>query len=865
METQNIKASPTINGYTAYEEWDALTLIKLLWKDGLLQTTTIKKKHSAVLSKYENEWKQMCYVLKNLFIKEPKNLTFSKRQLYYFSQNLQLFKPCLKVLYTFCEGKNIGRVYPAGSLGFTNTRKEIRHTFCRDKWVDIDISNAHPNLLNQLYQGRHVRLNDYCQNRIKYFDMLKEHFTIDDGQQFLIDDDICKSYFIICVLYNGGWDSFCSSNGLPTGVPVPDFHNELMSELDNIYQDLLPKYPDLANQLSQEKDWNLQGSLISWICQEQERKCLEAMVDFATREKLISKTKKDRYVVLAYDGLQLIKNSKINALFLRKMETFIMEQTGYDLKLTTKPFDRGFTADELDFVIEEPPPLDDDVFNTFEIMGEFLDLPADEEQQIMLCKEIFDKFAECLFTRTEVDIARAIKALFQGKIVFVGEKTWYFYRNMCWIKDDTDMVRSIISEQAYNVFVKILEACENLDGDEEFMEHNKKRMTAINELLIDLKMTNQKNNIYREMKEVCLNSEFAKDFNLAKNVLPLKDGLLLNLIDNTTRKRTIADKFNYECPVSLVDNYENGETYLKQVFTDDMETLQVFCDVIKSAVSGTILRYLFICSGDGSNGKSLLFGGLDDIFGSGMDTLSKKLFIETKQNASLNTEYEKLNKVRIGYIQEIDADDKLNQSAVKTITGGDKINLRTLFKTDESIVPTASIFMCVNIEPKFDVEKSVVARLINFPFKADFPVLQSFKETIKTWYSEIFSYIILKGRLIDKVVPSPAMIEKKEEHQKDQVDYLKDFVLDRINILEPTGDDVPLKEKKAMTNHTFYNAFVSWCKSNNIYNYPSQVAVSRKLKSVNIRKKEQSGKTWYLDVEFKIEEEEEENKIISGI
>jgi hypothetical protein len=111
-----------------------------------------------------------------------------------------------------------------------------------------------------------------------------------------------------------------------------------MGEMNTIYEDLLAKHSDLANQLFQEKDWNLQGSLISWICQEQERKCLEAMVDYATKEKLIPKTKKDRQVVLAYDGLQLLKNAKINAVFLRKMEAFILEQTNYDLKLTTKPF-----------------------------------------------------------------------------------------------------------------------------------------------------------------------------------------------------------------------------------------------------------------------------------------------------------------------------------------------------------------------------------------------------------------------------------------------------------------------------------------------------------------------------------------------
>jgi DNA topoisomerase VI subunit A len=92
MATNNIKQSPTLNGYSANEEIDALTLIKIIYKPGLLKTNFKKKKIGGVTIKFENETKQMCEILRLLFIKEPKNLTFTKRQLYYFSKNLHLFK-----------------------------------------------------------------------------------------------------------------------------------------------------------------------------------------------------------------------------------------------------------------------------------------------------------------------------------------------------------------------------------------------------------------------------------------------------------------------------------------------------------------------------------------------------------------------------------------------------------------------------------------------------------------------------------------------------------------------------------------------------------------------------------------------------
>jgi putative DNA primase/helicase len=513
-----------------------------------------------------------------------------------------------------------------------------------------------------------------------------------------------------------------------------------------------------------------------------------------------------------------------------------------------KPFDKGFTDEELDFEITEPviPPTPVIEIPYVELLGEFLDLPAKKEEQEILCKTIYDLIEDCIRNKTEVRIARMIKQLYQGKIVYVGDGIWYMFENKSWIRDDKDATRSVISNKTYKVFEKITKHWLNVETeDEELSKEIANRIKTLTNIQLKLESTTDKTNIYKEMKEVCLNAEFAKEFNLAKDVLPIKNGLLFNLTNNTTRERTIADKFDYECPVDFVASTENGKKYMTAIFCDDNETLQVFCDVIKSCVSGRQLRKVFICSGSGSNGKSLLFKKMKKSFGKGMDTLSKKLFIETKQTASLNTEYEKLDKIRIGFISEVEDEDKLNQSAVKTISGGDEINLRTLFKTDTTIQPTANLFMCVNVEPKFDAEISVVRRLVNFPFNATFQDDASYEAKVDGWLSEIFSYIMTTGKLIDVVVPSPAMIAKKEEHQNAQVDSLKEFIADRIIKVED--------ETKKITNNDFYKDYVYWCKTNH-QSYPTIKAVSRRITSFGITKKESGGKTWYYGVEFKEED-----------
>ena len=111
-------------------------------------------------------------------------------------------------------------------------------------------------------------------------------------------------------------------------------------------------------------------------------------------------------------------------------------------------------------------------------------------------------------------------------------------------------------------------------------------------------------------------------------------------------------------------------------------------NILKSLLSGDTLRYIFFFTGDGSNGKSLLFKVLISIFKGFMDTIDTKVILETKQSSNLTTEFEKLDKTRLGYITELKSTDTLNTTTIKKITGGDAIDCRGLFKTNKTINST---------------------------------------------------------------------------------------------------------------------------------------------------------------------------------
>ncbi len=89
-------------------------------------------------------------------------------------QQLQMLNKLIKnnkLKVTYKRPKyGLGRVYPNKSLSLCSLRRKIRRTLAVGNYVDIDIANAHPEILNQLCVHNNIKtkyLNHYVSNREK--------------------------------------------------------------------------------------------------------------------------------------------------------------------------------------------------------------------------------------------------------------------------------------------------------------------------------------------------------------------------------------------------------------------------------------------------------------------------------------------------------------------------------------------------------------------------------------------------------------------------------------------------------------------------------------------------------------------------
>jgi len=478
---------------------------------------------------------------------------------------------------------------------------------------------------------------------------------------------------------------------------------------------------------------------------------------------------------------------------------------------------------------------------------------------------------------TEYSIATAIKTMYgeNHKCTSIKDKNWYVFENQIWKFDELgNSMRNLISTNFYKYLDKSIKpiykkSIEKAREDE--ISLWKEKSSILQSILMKCQKTTDKNNILRELMEISLDADFTKKINRKKYVLPIMNGNLFHLETNQVTKRTIEDIFTFECQVNYPPEVKNEkvEKYFNDLFCGNKETIQCVLDILKSSFTGIPLRYIFFCTGNGCNGKSVFFEILNEIFGSFMDIISKLVIIQQKGNFTsiLNTEFEKLDKCRIGYVTELTKEDVLNMANVKAISGGDKLNLRGMQKTDTTITPTCNLFALTNELPKIpfknnETDKSIKDRIVVIPFNNSFPANNNFKEEMLELKDEIFSYIMNNGKIIAGTIElSEEMKYAKTNYEEEHsVDYLKEFI---HSYLEPCEND---KVNKPIPKDELKNRYYDYCKQNHykIENFATATAFTKRLKGLGLEVKESNHAVKIYSLKWKIDEDEdtEEEEIL---
>jgi hypothetical protein len=238
--------------------------------------------------------------------------------------------------------KKLGRQFAVRGLGLQSFNRWFRHTICHEIYQDIDIVNAHPNLLyqyaiNQDYIKKETsELKKYIDHREQYLEeIMKQHnFSRDDSKDL-----------ILAVL-----------NGADRYSPIPwfaKFKKEIDTIHDKIYND--KNHIEIVKSVKNDKKrkFSFRGSVCNHILCQLENNVLISSINFLNEHNIPTKN-----IVLCFDGFMLPKEAFIGMRqpldnILQQLEAHVFKDTTYNLTFKKKEMTQILNLEHLKCNMDE--------------------------------------------------------------------------------------------------------------------------------------------------------------------------------------------------------------------------------------------------------------------------------------------------------------------------------------------------------------------------------------------------------------------------------------------------------------------------------------------------------------------------------
>jgi phage/plasmid-associated DNA primase len=245
------------------------------------------------------------------------------------------------VIYTQSDNGK-GRKYALASLGLQMIPRPFRHTICNEYYYDIDIKNAHPEILLQYANKNNITLNylkQYCKHRTKWFNELNKIYKLDKD---LIKISLLK-------IINGG------SSNIFKNDDKPDYIDGFINDIDVISKFIFRNESEIADKAMDKQRMkkydNKLGSSVNLLMCQIENMILDCMINYLKQINIITDN-----AVLVFDGFQLLKDSIVNTKYENNLEELLQElkeevklKLDYKIELVIKPMGEAIELNESDF------------------------------------------------------------------------------------------------------------------------------------------------------------------------------------------------------------------------------------------------------------------------------------------------------------------------------------------------------------------------------------------------------------------------------------------------------------------------------------------------------------------------------------
>lgn len=703
-------------------------------------------------------------------LKNKNDRMSDKKQLEDYRNNYRKLR--VEVKYTRKDSISYGRFLPDGALGLHNMRKEIRHTLIGEWGQDVDIANAHPKMLEQITTIHGIPntwLKTYCLNREDWLRRVADHWKLHEHPE-VVDGktkarEIAKELPLV-LSYGGGidrWrDNWKQGEYEIPDEPVLDIIHNYKTEIRNIHKKIKEANPHLTQQIIADKTaggeaegtYNLNGSVCSYFLQEYECRILEHIYQHCLRSGYIKKGE----VMLCADGIILNKKLYHDGIP-AELERVLQEKTGFELKIEPKPMNNGYTEKQIDKALDFN--LLQNTFTTGYLADIFRILYS-------------DKF---LFTNNELRTYNGV--YWRGEL----DKTHSTLHN--WVDDKFYYyLNTIISKEIWILNQRIGE-CPDTDAGKKKKETLKEQLDAVK--------SRQK-----ECEQMCRNikkraglvSDIINKINNQDIIWDDDPNLLVfnNKVYDLKQEKWVAPNYRDYNSITTGYNWDEYELSDKKnillklidsIFPDK-KIRDYYLTALATGLSGRQQEHLFIATGVGGNGKSLLNG----LMLTAMGRYGYKMpnwVLQEKIGTGACPELANLHNRRFVLTSEPDRKKKISTNTMKEITGDPTLNARQLYMNtmEGGVQLKLSLFLEANKLPTLDEVGDGVGRRIDvFPFQSRFVSENDYNKMLETrTEEEITQSNIYRGN----------PLYKEDEWKRDNSVALISILMDYYKVFQERG------------------------------------------------------------------------------
>ena len=308
------------------------------------------------------------------------------------------------------------------------------------------------------------------------------------------------------------------------------------------------------------------------------------------------------------------------------------------------------------------------------------------------------------------------------------------------------------------------------------------------------------------------------------------DNVTIDLATRTSHPHTAEDMITKYSPVIFDPNATSDflDSFMNQIFCNDKELISYVYRLFGYSLTGlTKEECFFIMLGESSrNGKSTLLSMFTHLLGGctdsgyardiGIETLAQRKYLN---GSAPSPDIAKLKGSRFITCSEPPEDFIMDEAKLKTMTGGDKISARMLYKNEISFIPTFKIAMATNHRPVIQDDSVLKSNRIRvIPFNRHF----SDEEQDKNLKSTLTSKEV-QSALLNKCLNGYASYESIGLHEPKAVIDATAKYQTATEILELfMTDSLVASSDGRLKLSIFYDYYSDWCESRSIFPQPKR-------------------------------------------